>query len=327
MKYFFLIQVLIISMSMAPAFAATETQPLPATDTLQNSQDSATSSENVANLPAQDTNATASSSEAAPASDLTVPQDASAVMPGTAPKSSESATTAMASIPADVQSLIQNGDLLKAREELLKLWKETPDTSSKDEIETALSDVNSKLLTSKEKFPGIVVYQVKTGDSLYVIAKKNKTSVRMIEKVNGLQTDVIRVGQKLNILQGNFSITVDKSDNVLRLFLGDEFFKRYTVATGATDDLTPVGTFTIATKLENPTWYKTGVKAIPPGTPKNLLGSRWLGFTKPGYGIHGTTIPESIGKHATSGCIRMHNEQVEELYDLVPAGTKVSIVE
>jgi len=230
-------------------------------------------------------------------------------------------------IPSDIQVLIQNGDWVKAHEALLKLWKETSDPVSKDQIEKTLSDVNTQLLSSKTGFPGATEYKVKSGDSLYVIAKKYKTSVRIIQTINGLKSDIIRPGQKLKVLRGNFSISVNKTDNVLKLFLGDAFFKRYSIATGTTKDLTPVGTFTISTKLENPTWFKAGVKAIPPGTPENLLGTRWLGFSKPGFGIHGTTDPSSIGQHATSGCVRMLNSEVEELYDLVPAGTKVTIVE
>lgn len=256
-----------------------------------------------------------SSSISAPA------QNSSAVIP-------EATTPTLGvEIPSEVQTLIQNGELLKAREELIKLWKESSDASGKDQIEIALSDVDTQLLHSKDKFPGILEYQVKPGDSLYVIAKKNKTSVRMIQGINGLQSDVIRPGQKLRILRGNFSIIVNKTDNVLKLYLDEQFFKRYSVATGATKDLTPVGTFTINNKLEHPTWFKTGVKAIAPGAPENMLGTRWLGFSKPGFGIHGTTLPESIGKHATSGCVRMLNSEVEELYDLVPAGTKVTITE
>ena len=82
-------------------------------------------------------------------------------------------------------------------------------------------------------------------------------------------------------------------------------------------------------KLPNPVWYKTtssGAKeTIPPGDPKNELGTRWIGF-KPAYGIHGTIDPKSIGKAMSNGCVRMHNEDVEELYDLVVVGTPVKII-
>ena len=66
---------------------------------------------------------------------------------------------------------------------------------------------------------------------------------------------------------------------------------------------------------------------IPAGDPKNVLGSRWLGISKPSYGIHGTTQPEAIGQSVTEGCVRMRNLEVEELYMLVPEGTEVVITD
>ena len=74
----------------------------------------------------------------------------------------------------------------------------------------------------------------------------------------------------------------------------------------------------------NPTWFKTGA-IYPPGSPDNELGSRWLGFDKPGYGIHGTVEPQSIGKSVSRGCIRMLNQDVEEVYSMVPSGTQVTV--
>ena len=99
--------------------------------------------------------------------------------------------------------------------------------------------------------------------------------------------------------------------------------KKYSVATGK-KNCTPVGEFKITDKLVHPTWFKTGA-ILPPGSPENALGTRWMGFDKPSYGIHGTIEPKSIGTQASEGCIRMLNEEVEELYSMVPVGTKVII--
>ena len=120
-------------------------------------------------------------------------------------------------------------------------------------------------------------------------------------------------------------IRVDKSKNILVLYLNDKPFKHYRVATGLGGG-TPVGEFKIINKIENPTWYKTGV-VVQPGDPKNYLGTRWLGLDTPGYGIHGTIEPQSIGTHSTSGCVRMLNREVEELFIIVPQGTAVKITE
>ncbi|HEX6970654.1 MAG TPA: L,D-transpeptidase, partial [Limnochordia bacterium] len=74
-----------------------------------------------------------------------------------------------------------------------------------------------------------------------------------------------------------------------------------------------------------PDWYRRGLKPIPPG-PDNPVGTRWLGLDIPGYGIHGTNDPTSIGKAVSGGCIRMYNADVEELAELVEIGTPVHFV-
>jgi lipoprotein-anchoring transpeptidase ErfK/SrfK len=63
---------------------------------------------------------------------------------------------------------------------------------------------------------------------------------------------------------------------------------------------------------------------VPPG-PSNPLGTRWLGLSVKGFGIHGTNVPQSIGKNASHGCIRMRNSDVEELFELVQVGDAVEI--
>jgi lipoprotein-anchoring transpeptidase ErfK/SrfK len=87
-----------------------------------------------------------------------------------------------------------------------------------------------------------------------------------------------------------------------------------------------VGTFKITTKLENPVWFKAGA-VIPPESPDNVLGTRWLGFDIEGYGIHGTVEPDKIGQQVTAGCVRMRNHEVEELYKILPRNTEVTVVD
>lgn len=72
-----------------------------------------------------------------------------------------------------------------------------------------------------------------------------------------------------------------------------------------------------------PDWYAQGLQPIPPG-PENPVGTRWLGLGFRGYGIHGTNAPETIGTAASAGCVRMHNEDVEELARSVGVGTSVT---
>jgi lipoprotein-anchoring transpeptidase ErfK/SrfK len=122
-----------------------------------------------------------------------------------------------------------------------------------------------------------------------------------------------------------FSILVDKSQNILILKSNEEVIKTYIVSTGANNS-TPTGTFKIINKIPHPTWFKAGA-VVPAGTPDNILGTRWLGFDLPGYGIHGTTEPQSLGQQVTQGCVRMANLEVEELYTIIPVGTEVTIID
>jgi len=120
-------------------------------------------------------------------------------------------------------------------------------------------------------------------------------------------------------------IVIDKSTNQLHYYKDEILQKTFPVATGRNISLTPEGNFTIVIKLVNP-YY--GRKNIPGGSPKNPLGYRWLGLSVGGggiYGIHGTNNPSSIGTYASSGCIRMYNQDAIWLYEHTPLGTPVRI--
>jgi lipoprotein-anchoring transpeptidase ErfK/SrfK len=105
----------------------------------------------------------------------------------------------------------------------------------------------------------------------------------------------------------------------------------FAVATGQRVYPTPLGAFQIVVKWKNPWWYPpnspwaAGEKPIPPG-PSNPLGTRWMGLSAPGVGIHGTNNDASIGYSVSHGCIRMHVPDAEWLFDQVDIGTPVFIV-
>ncbi len=222
------------------------------------------------------------------------------------------------------------GDQLKAKESYQQIIMDHPDYDKVEEIQSKVGQLNMNIIFSKEKTPQTEVYQVQPGDSLGKLSKKYGTTPELIKKSNGLKSDVIRIGQNLRIWKAPFAVFVSKSQNVLTLKSGDEVIKIYHVATGKDkkDNDTPVGTFKIASKIPNPVWFKPGGQPIPPESPENELGSRWMGFDIDShYGIHGTIHPEAIGEKATAGCVRMLNSDVEELFDLLVIGTKVNITE
>lgn len=119
-------------------------------------------------------------------------------------------------------------------------------------------------------------------------------------------------------------IVVSLEDHKLALVEDGQVMKVYTVAVGKPSTPSPVGTFTIERRVANPTYQHNG-KIVPPG-PHNPVGTRWMGLSKHGYGIHGTNEPNSIGKSASHGCIRMAKADLEELYPLVAEGDTVELI-
>jgi hypothetical protein len=119
-------------------------------------------------------------------------------------------------------------------------------------------------------------------------------------------------------------IVVSLEDRKLALVENGQVVKVYPVAVGKPSTPSPVGTFNVERHVANPTYQHSG-KTIPPG-PNNPVGTRWLGLSIKGYGIHGTNEPKSIGKATSHGCIRMAKADLEELYPLVRLGDTVEIV-
>lgn len=119
-------------------------------------------------------------------------------------------------------------------------------------------------------------------------------------------------------------VVVSLEDRKLALIENGEVQKVYTVAVGKPSTPSPEGTFTIRRRVANPTYQHDG-KTVPPG-PNNPVGTRWMGLSKPGYGIHGTNEPWSIGKAASHGCIRMAQADLEEFYKLVSVGDTVRLI-
>jgi lipoprotein-anchoring transpeptidase ErfK/SrfK len=135
------------------------------------------------------------------------------------------------------------------------------------------------------------------------------------------------------VTRANFGpvIVIRRSSNRLHLYRGMRFQRRFVVATGQKRYPTPLGRFRIVVKWRNPWWYPPkspwaeGQKPIPPG-PNNPLGTRWMGLSAPGVGIHGTPDDASIGYSASHGCIRMHIPDAEWLFVHVHVGTPVFII-
>jgi lipoprotein-anchoring transpeptidase ErfK/SrfK len=148
-------------------------------------------------------------------------------------------------------------------------------------------------------------------------------------RVNGIEDPRrLRPGMRLKVPVEELRLEVSKTLYRLEVYLGDVLVRTHAVGLGKNDS-TPEGSFVIATRQTNPIWFRDGER-IPFGDPRNVLGTRWLGFENApgliGYGIHGTWEPDSIGKNESEGCVRMRNDEVEDLFELIPRGTPVTIL-
>lgn len=190
-----------------------------------------------------------------------------------------------------------------------------------------LGECNLSRLFSPEIDEESLTYTIRAGDSLAAIARAYNTTTPLLQKMNRISGEIIHPGQVLKVPGFRFEAVVSKSLNTLTLLYGGSFFKEYSVGTGR-GNCSPTGEFAIVTKLVNPPWIHGG-ETIPPFDPRNILGTRWMGFGDPyaSYGIHGTTQPETIGAQSSDGCVRMLNQEVEELFIFLPRGTRVVIEE
>lgn len=139
--------------------------------------------------------------------------------------------------------------------------------------------------------------------------------------------------EKATVTRANFGpvIVIHRGLNRLYLYRGMRFWRAFGVATGQRQYPTPLGRFRIVVMWRNPWWYPPaspwakGQKPIPPG-PGNPLGTRWMGLSAAGVGIHGTPSDGSIGYSVSHGCIRMHIPEAEWLFNHVQVGTTVFII-
>jgi lipoprotein-anchoring transpeptidase ErfK/SrfK len=248
---------------------------------------------------------------------------------------------------AAAKAKVESGDLIAARKMLndaLLAGKFSPEqaATAKQDIAT----LNEKIIFSTTKFPAdpfAESYTVKSGDRLAKIAARHDMTVEMLKRINGITDErKLQAGKSLKIINGPFSAVVSKSGFTIDLWLGPAegsgsmYVKSYRVALGK-DDGTPPGTWMVEAgkKQKNPKfWGAGGLPPMEADDPRNPLGEYWIGLVgtdggavgQTGYGIHGTIEPESIGKNASMGCVRLINEEVAVVFELLAEGKSTVVV-
>ena len=169
-----------------------------------------------------------------------------------------------------------------------------------------------------------------TGAKTGVYDDHTATAVKDFQATNGMPVDGLVGTMTLNALSSQ--IVVDIGDLRLYLYRDGKLVKSYPVATGQPAWPTPTGTYSIVTMTKDPTWlppnsdWAKNAQPIPPGS-ENPLGTRWMGTSASGVGMHGVPPSEdgTIGTYASHGCIRMHNWDAVDLFDRVVIGMPVII--
>lgn len=157
-------------------------------------------------------------------------------------------------------------------------------------------------------------YVIRRGDTIRNIARSFGVTEEDIIRLNpDINPRNLSIGQIICIplAPSPIEIIVNVGAKRLTVYRNGILFREYIVATGKPETPTPIGVFEVVNK------------EIDPGGP---YGTRWLGLSARGYGIHGTNNPASIGTAASNGCIRMYNEDIEALFDITVVGTPVRIL-
>lgn len=220
----------------------------------------------------------------------------------------------------EIRRLLQGGQEAEAYHKLSEAYFQFP--SQRAAFQQQLDEVAQRIYFSPQ--PQIQPpYEIQPGDQLRKIANKYQLSWQYVSRLNQVDARKIRAGKQLKVFQGPFEARVDLSDYELTILLNGQYVKRYSVGIGKTNS-TPIGEFVVKEKLENPTYYGPNGLVLDADDPKNPLGERWIDIGN-SFGIHGTIEPDSIGKSESAGCVRMRNDDVAEVYDLLIIGSQVRI--
>ncbi len=214
----------------------------------------------------------------------------------------------------------REGKLVEAHKALSKIYWQQPDQRTR--IQERI-DASAKAIYFSPQRHIQEPYVVQSGDQLRKIAAKHHVPWQFLTKLNRTDPKRLREGQKLKVIDGPFGAVVTLSDFELVVHHNGQYVRGYRTCIGK-DGSSPVGKFKIINKVANPQYTDPDGKVFSGTDPKNPLGKFWLDLGE-SYGIHGTIEPNSIGKAESRGCIRLMNDDVAEVYDILDVGSEVII--
>jgi lipoprotein-anchoring transpeptidase ErfK/SrfK len=246
----------------------------------------------------------------------------------------------------DAKAKMDAGKLLDARKVLnASLVSGSLSPTDAAAAKQMLNKINATVVFSSQRFADDEFggsFNVPPGAVLAKIANSHEVTPDLLMRINGISDPRrLRAGQTLKVVTGPFNALVNKSQFTLELWLGEPngkgsmYITSFPVGLGK-DDSTPAGVWAIKNKLKNPAYYSPrGQGVIAADDPKNPLGEYWIGLEgtdghavgKTSYGIHGTIDPNSIGKQESMGCIRLKNEDVGQVFEMLVEGKSTVTVQ
>ncbi|MFO0839286.1 MAG: L,D-transpeptidase family protein [Phycisphaerae bacterium] len=238
--------------------------------------------------------------------------------------------------------LIDAGKLIEARESLNHVVQRDPNSAEGADARALMTNLAEQTIYSPRVFPDdplMTTRKVAPSELLVKIAGEFNVPHEVIQQINGIaDATKVRAGQVLKMPRGPFHARIYKSQFRLDLYLQDTFVRSFRVGLGE-DNGTPEGTWSVTERISNPTYYPPASakdrRKIDGNDPSNPLGEHWIGLKgvdgaavgQTGFGIHGTIEPDSIGRSASMGCVRMHNEDVAFVFNaLAPRQSTVTIL-
>ena len=207
--------------------------------------------------------------------------------------------------------------------------KDGRSTDRRTKLIRKIQELNRIVMTYAPGLEAITVpYEVPAGVAPVQIVSRQKlrtghNAILYWNQGGNLDPSRLRAGATLLLPQEELTLHVYQNVRRLGVFIGNWFVKEFRVGIGKDETPTPVGTFDVYRKQQNPDWTATikGRKVIIPyGDPRNELGDAWIHIRNneyseaSGYGIHGTNAPDTVGKACSNGCVRLKNDQARELF-------------
>ena len=312
-------------------------------------QEAAASGTPAVSTPADTANDSSSGPAVGTGSDLaSTPGQEQSLLAGTAQPASGAISLQGAEVDAAIADAVklirsQPADVIGARNRLNKLLQAQITPEQRQMIKDELARLSKDWLFGPAAFPGDMLcdtYTVKRGDLLDILGRRMKVPHEILMQINNIpRPQALQAGRALKMIHGPFHVKVNRSSFTLDLYLQDMYVRSFKVGLGKSGFETPLGHWHVQQggKLIKPAWTDPDsgrqYKSTDPDYP---LGARWIGLEgvdgaaqgRTGFAIHGTKDPDQIGTAGSRGCIRMYNDDVVLMYNLlVPQYSQVDTLD